>query len=107
MLKPKIETQTTYNFKGENYRFSLHWYADDPESIVLTCLEVDRDDRQRGIGTKIMQYAEEFAKEKGFKMIFLKLWSIKRDTWLHHWYMKQGYVFHEDDVFDFWMRKDI
>jgi TfoX/Sxy family transcriptional regulator of competence genes len=54
-----------------------------------------------------MQYAEEFAKEKGFKMIFLKLWSIKRDTWLHHWYMKQGYVFHEDDVFDFWMRKDI
>jgi hypothetical protein len=26
---------------------------------------------------------------------------------LHHWYMKQGYVFHEDDVFDFWMKKDI
>lgn len=107
MLKPTIETQTTHNFKGENYRFSIHYYADDPTSAILTCLEVDRDERKKGIGTKIMQYAENFAKEKGCDQIYLKLWSIKRNTWLHHWYLRLGYRFHEEDVFDFWLVKDI
>lgn len=107
MLNPKLETQTTHNFKGENYRFSLHYYDDDPESIILTCLEVDKDDRRSGIGTKIMKYAENFAKERGFKQIYLKIWTIKRNTWLHQWYLRQGYRFHEEDIFDIWLVKDI
>lgn len=107
MLNPNIETQTTWNFKGDNYRFSLHFYADDPESIILTCLEVNQDSQRQGIGTQIMDYAENFARYRGFKRIFLKIWTIKRNTWLHQWYLKQGYVFHEEDMFDIWLRKDI
>lgn len=47
MLNPNIETQTTWNFKGDNYRFSLHFYADDPESIMLIYLEVNQDSTKK------------------------------------------------------------
>ena len=41
MLNPDIETQITWNFKGDNYRFSLHFYKDDLDSAILTSLEVN------------------------------------------------------------------
>lgn len=47
MLNPNIETQTTWNFKGDNYRFSLHFYADDSESIMLIYLEVNQDSTKK------------------------------------------------------------
>ena len=107
MLNPNIETQITWNFKGDNYRFSLHFYADDPESIILTCLNVNQDFRRQGIGTQIMEYAENFARYREFKRIFLKIRNIDKNTWLHQWYLKQGYVLHEEDTSGIWLRKDI
>ena len=107
MLNPDIETQITWNFKGDNYRFSLHFYKDDLDSIILTCLKVDQDSQRQGIGTQIMEYAENFARCREFKRIFLKMRNIDKNTWLHQWYLKQGYVFHEEDTSGIWLRKDI
>ena len=107
MLNPDIETQITWNFKGDNYRFSLHFYKDDLDSAILTSLEVNQDSRRCGIGTQIMDYVENFARHREFKRIFLKILNINRNTWLHQWYLKQGYVFHEEDTSGIWLRKDI
>ena len=80
MLNPDIETQITWNFKGDNYRFSLHFYKDDLDSVILTCLEVNPDSRRCGIGTQIMDYAESFARYRKFKRIFLQIRNIDRNT---------------------------
>ena len=54
-----------------------------------------------------MDYVENFARHREFKRIFLQILNINRNTWLHQWYLKQGYVFHEEDTSGIWLRKDI
>lgn len=46
------------------------------------------DFRRRGIGTKLLEKAEQVAKEKGLD--YLEAWT-RDDAWVNQWYVKSGF----------------
>ena len=82
-------------FVGENKVLgflSMHFIpqiAFDASYAVISYLVVEETSRSFGIGKKLEDYADERAREKGCRRLFLHS-NIKR-TDAHRFYLKQGY----------------
>lgn len=104
MLSFNVEQQTTWKFENDISRFSLHYYENDLETVYLFSLFVEEKYRNQGLGSTILEYAESFAREKGFNTIILK---VKKDTWQEKWYESKGYCFKtQEEIFN-WLEKKI
>jgi hypothetical protein len=85
----------------------LYWYNDDNTTVYLDMLSVDIKVRNKGIGTELQKMREEIGINMG--AITSYLWVIK-DSWMHDWYQRRGYVDDEiyvDDENAIWMKKSL
>lgn len=100
-LKPSVRY-----YNGENYRFALYVYSDEPEIIYLSNVFVDNDSRGKGFGNDILRKAEVEARKMGGAYLRLKCLST---SWVHEWYEKHGYsdLCADDDVRYFWLEKNL
>lgn len=101
-LKPSVRY-----YNGENYRFALYVYSDEPEIIYLSNVFVDKNSRGKGLGNGILQKAEIEARKMGGTYLRLKCLS---SFWVHVWYGKHGYsdlCVDNNDVSYVWMEKKI
>lgn len=88
-----------------NYsRIWLEIYEDDPSTCILTHLLVDEDYRKKGYGTKALEQAEMIAKDLGCNVVQL---MVETDSWIHDWYLRQGYEFLKDDTTYTWLCKKL
>ena len=103
MLSFNVKKTTNWEFENEISRFSLYYYDEDPKTIYLSFLLVEEEYRWKGLGTAIMEYAENFAREKGFTTIMLKTDLL----WMQRWYIKIGYDFLKAEGLFHWLKKDL
>ena len=85
----------------------VYWYFDDPTTVYLNWLSVDKSERHKGLGTKMQELREQIGIDKGATKSCL--W-VKRDSWMHEWYKRRGYEDwkeYEDDENMIWMIKEI
>ena len=96
------------NYKDENGScYTLEWYTDRTEDLILTNVWVKPEYRKKGFGNEILRLAEEAAKLGCFKQLFVK---VGYDTWQSVWYKRNGFEFHEFDKYDInyvWLVKQI
>lgn len=96
------------NYKDENGScYTLEWYTDRTEDLILTNVWVKPEYRRKGFGNEILRLAEEAAKLGCFKQLFVK---VGYDTWQSVWYKRNGFEFHEYDKYDInyiWLVKQI
>lgn len=104
MIPFDIEEQVTWRFENEISKFSLHYYTDDPETVYLFSLFVKEKYRKQGLGNAILEYAENYAKEKGFTNIMLK---VESNSWMEMWYYGKGYVSFKTEEDYIWLKKEI
>ena len=83
-----------YQYYGNNYRFALYTYNDEPDVTYLSNVRVDPKSRGRGIGDKILKDAEEMAIQHNSRVICLK---VLINSWMHDWYSRHGFVDYADD----------
>lgn len=100
-LKPSVRY-----YNGENYRFALYVYSDEPEMIYLSNVFVDKDSRGKGLGNDILRKAEVEARKMGGAYLRLKCLST---AWVHEWYKKHGWpdLCADKNVRYFWMEKKL
>lgn len=100
-LKPSVRY-----YNGENYRFALYVYSDEPEIIYLSNVFVDKDSRGKGLGNDILRKAEVEARKMGGAYLRLKCLST---AWVHEWYEKHSYsdLCADKNVRYFWMEKKL
>lgn len=60
----------------------------DHQELYIDIIAVDPTCHKSGIGTKLAQTAEEYAKSKGYKAMWL---SASTDLQSFNWYMKTGF----------------
>ena len=89
----KITKETTdwgiiYYYKNEYCRFALYAYNDDKDTIYLSNVRVKESMRGRGIGNKILNFANKKAKKQGRSAICLR---VLKSSWMHDWYERHGY----------------
>lgn len=65
-----------------------YWFYDDISTIYFDWLSVDESERRNGIATELLNAHIELAKK--FKVETM-LW-VKKDTWMHEWYKRKGYI---------------
>jgi GNAT superfamily N-acetyltransferase len=85
----------------------IYWYNDDDSTVYLSSLSVSPNARRKGLGTKMQEIREEIGKNRGATISCL---SVKKDTWMHDWYLRRGYEDWkdcEDDESRIWMRKNL
>lgn len=100
-LKPSV-----HYYNGDNYRFALYVYSDEPEIIYLSNVFVDKDSRGKGLGNKILWKAEVEARKMGG--VYLRLKCLLT-AWVHEWYKRHGYsdLYTDEDVRYFWMERKL
>lgn len=105
--------KSSYSHHIHNYEdeygnsFTLEWYTDRSEDIILTNVFVKECNRRKGFGNEILKTSEDWAKSDGFKQLFLK---VAKGTWQNDWYNRHGFNFHEIDEYDgsfIWLVKQI
>lgn len=77
--------------------YTLEWYTDRTEDLILTNVWVEPEYRKKGFGNEILRLAEEAAKLGCFKRLFVKVAGL---TWQNDWYRRHGFEFHEYDEYD-------
>ena len=77
--------------------YTLEWYTDRTEDLILTNVWVEPEHRGKGFGNEILRLAEEAAKLGCFKQLFVKVAGL---TWQNDWYRCHGFEFHEYDKYD-------
>lgn len=85
----------------------MYWFHDDPTSVYLNNLSVEEHERGNNLGTKMQELREQIGIELGAHLSFL--W-VKRDSWMHDWYLRRGYKDFTDYVDDdsiIWMQKEL
>ena len=96
------------NYKDENGScYTLEWYTDRTEDLILTNVWVKPEYRGKGFGNEILRLAEEAAKLGCFKQLFVK---VGYATWQSVWYKRHGFEFFETDKYDInyvWLVKQI
>lgn len=70
------------------HRFSFYSYKDEPNVLYLSGLYVNEECRNKGIGTKILEVADEVAKSLNCHVIRLK---TKKDSNAERLYQTHGY----------------
>jgi len=69
-----------------------YWFNDDTTTIYFDWLSVDESERGNGIATQLLNAHIEVAKKFELKTT---LW-VKKDTWVHEWYIRKGYKDYKD-----------
>lgn len=89
------------------FRFAIYGYDDDRETIYLSNIFVGKEYRKNGLGTIILNVADDVAKKLKANTICLK---VKQDSFSHDWYGRYGYldlsVDDEEPQF-IWMSKNV
>ena len=62
--------------------------------VQISAVVVDENVRSKGIGQKLLAYAENWAKSCGFKEVFLYSNLVRKET--HDFYLKHGYINSKD-----------
>ena len=83
---------------------SVSIYNEEPDVAWIHGVSVIEDYRRQGIGTRILQLAEEEAVKMGAHTVKL---STLRESFMEDWYKKSGYevIGEEDDVMDILLKK--
>lgn len=63
-------------------------YDNEPTLAYISGLFVDPNQRHKGIGSEIIKYCEEYAKNRGCQKVSL---ISDIDNWTREWYKKIGY----------------
>lgn len=85
----------------------VYWYSDDDTTVYLDNLSVSPNWRRKGLGTKLQKIREKIGFDIGARTSCL--W-VKKDTWMHDWYRRRGYVDHQDNEAEddtIWMKKSL
>ena len=93
--------------KDNSFRFSIYCYEDDPDTIYLSNVFVQKEYRGLGYGNNILDMAESIAKEFEASTIRLK---AKKNSTARKWYERHGYSYLSDDKENprnVWMEKKI
>ncbi len=90
----KNENNYILYVKNQYYQFCLYWYLDESYKIYLSNVEVFKRFRKRGYGNILLKHAKLIAKQKGFKIIYLK---VKAFSWIEKWYKRNDFKFFEYD----------
>ena len=105
--KTDFGTVWYYDAEDGSFRFAVYQYDDDPDTLYFSNLFVNEDQRGNGTGNRILKQVDEIAKEKGVSTICLR---VKKDSFVHRWYERNGYIYIEDDQEEpgyVWMNKQI
>jgi GNAT superfamily N-acetyltransferase len=65
-------------------------YVELETFVVISGLVVDKSHRRQGIGTQLMQHAEDWARSQGCSVV--RLWSSAGRTVAHDFYQRLGYT---------------
>ena len=100
------EKPIVHYYNGDDYRFALYVYNDEPETVYLENVFVYKKSRGHGIGNNILTIAEQEVVKMDADILCLK---CLKDSWVHNWYKEHGF---EDLCLDnnpkfMWMKKDI
>lgn len=68
---------------------------------------IDRDFQGKGIGTKMLIFCENFAKEKGYENIFCHARATATPFYIKHGYQMIGEPFEEIGILHYYMMKKI
>lgn len=85
----------------------VYWYHDDNESIYLDWLTVNEEHRKNGIGRELQEIREKIGMISGAEFSYL---CVRKETWMHNWYLRRGYVDFKDDEENaalIWMKKSL
>lgn len=74
------EKPVVHYYNGDNYRFALYVYDDDPETVYLANVFVHKRSRGHGIGNNILATAEQEALKMNADTLCLK---CLKDSWVH------------------------
>ncbi len=104
--KNKSDYGTFFMLEDGSALCRIYGFKDDDSYMVLDSLSVKPNFRNRGIGTRLQEIREEYAKKKNCTHVFL--W-VEKNSWMIDWYKRRGYI--EKGVYDkedgcVWMRKD-
>lgn len=92
-LKGIIERDSAVLLKytGDDHKITGCVYLQNkPPRVYLGLLTVDPEIQAQGIGKKLLHAADEYARQKQFTSIILKVVSIRRE--LIEWYERNGYI---------------
>ena len=100
------EKPIVHYYNGDDYRFALYVYNDEPETVYLANVFVYKKSRGHSIGNNILTIAEQEVVKMNADILCLK---CLKDSWVHNWYKEHGF---EDLCLDnstkfMWMKKDI
>lgn len=79
----------------------------DSETLKMRQVAVDFNFQNQGIGSKLVNFAENFAKEKGFKKIIMHARLSSIYFYLKHGYQAYGDVFIEVTIPHIFMYKNL
>ena len=89
------------------FRFAIYRYDDDKETIYLSNVFVNDDNRKQGLGNTILDAADRVANKLKANAICLK---VLQDSFVHDWYERNGYSdlsIDEEEPEYIWMRKEL
>lgn len=66
----------------------IYWFDDDDTTVYLDWLDVNEEERRKGIGLELQEIREEMGRKFGAKTACL--W-VDKDSWMHEWYKRRGY----------------
>lgn len=82
----------------------ISWYKDDPETVYIDSLSVNKDMRKRGIARHILTMLETIGRRLGAKQSRL---CVIPNSWVYYWYKRCGYVEYSNDEQFVYMQKSI
>lgn len=74
---------------NHTFKFAIYKYDDDDDTVYLSNVFVDKNNRGKGYGNIILNTAEETAKRMNASTICL---TAKKGSFAHKWYSRHGYV---------------
>lgn len=85
---------------------TLYWYSDDISRCYISELFVEKEYRNNGIGSKLISFCIDKAKELNFEQIILK---CDKNSFMDNYYKKIGFKYYcEDENDDFeWLFNEI
>lgn len=78
-----------YRFQLEHSKFCIYKYDDDPRTLYLSDVEVEKAFRGYGYGRDILRWVDCFAWQQDADKI--RLW-VETNSFVHDWYKRHGFV---------------
>ena len=104
ITKETTDWGIVYHYKNDCCRFALYAYNDDKNTMYLSNVKVEQSARGRGLGNKILEFADKEAKKYNYTVICLK---VLKSSWVHDWYANHGYsdfCYDSEDADYVWMK---